>query len=335
MALALSHVPQIPNEKVLVGNSTADDAGVYQISDDRALLHTVDLLSPVVDDPYTFGRIAAVNSLSDVFAMGGEPLVALSVASFPGSGDPEMLGEIIRGGQDEAVKAGAAMIGGHTFQDAEIRYGLAITGEISPKRIITNAGAQEGDLLILTKALGTGIASQALVARGIVPDRLYQAAVDSMTMSNGIASRVMLKYDVHACTDITGFGLLGHCGEMAIGSGMGFTLNVDSLNLLPLVSELVNDGITNSGFKMNRNAFEDVVLNIEDVPDVYQQIVFSSETSGGLLISIPEKEAERLLRNLRDEGLDNAAIIGEVSEAHGNKIQLKFDSRKIEVKKSF
>ena len=321
MALALASVPRIPDPRVLVGNDSADDAGVFQIAPDRALVHTVDLLAPVVDDPYTFGRIAAVNSLSDVYAMGGTPLAALNVIGYPGGGDPETLGAILRGGQDAVVEAGAAVVGGHTFQNAEIRYGLAVTGEIHPGEIYANNGAQVGDLLVLTKPLGAGTIMQAIVNGREVPDEMYRAAVEGMLRSNQRASELMRKHRAHACTDVTGFGFLGHCWEMTDSGRIGIEIDYRRIPVHPGVMELIRDGVVNSGCKNNIASFEDKVQFDADVPPEYRGLLFSSETSGGLLIALPATNAEALLLDL-GEGIGNAGIIGKVVGEHAGTVKV-------------
>ncbi len=309
----LSKVPQVDDPRVLVGTSNADDAGVFQISPERALVHTVDLLAPVVDDPYTFGRIAAVNSLSDIYAMGGKPLTAMNVIGFPASLDAEVIGEILHGGQDTVINSGAAMMGGHTFQSADIMYGLALTGVISPQRIITNSDAKPGDLLILTKYLGTGTLIQAMMTRGVIPESLHKQLVESMTSSNRTASELMCKFEAHACTDITGFGLLGHCSEMAEASGVGMVISAGNLPVFPKVLDLIRDGVTDAGVSMNRNSFENIIRIDQSESPVYSILLYGSETSGGLLIAIEEKKAEDLVRSLHDKGIEAAAIVGEVT----------------------
>lgn len=309
----LSKVPQVDDPRVLVGTNNADDAGVFQISPDRALVHTVDLLAPVVDDPYTFGRIAAVNSLSDIYAMGGKPLTAMNVIGFPTSLDAGVIGEILHGGQDAVINSGAAMMGGHTFQSADIMYGLALTGVISPQRIITNSDAKPGDLLILTKYLGTGTLVQAMMTHGVIPESLYKQLVASMTSSNRIASELMCKSEAHACTDITGFGFLGHCSEMAEASGVGMAIRAGNLPIFPKVLDLIRDGVTDAGVGMNRNSFENNIRIDESVPPVYGILLYGSETSGGLLIAIEDNKAENLVRNLHNKGVEAAAIVGEVT----------------------
>ena len=322
MALALAKVPQIQDDRILVGSNNADDAGVFRIAPDRALVHTVDLLAPVVNDPYTFGRIAAVNSLSDVYAMGGIPLVALNVIGFPASLDPEVVGEILRGGQDAVVEDGAVVLGGHTFQDAEIRYGLAVTGEISPDEIYTNSGCKTGDLLILTKPLGTGTVIQAMMTRGVVPEELYRTVVASMTTSNRKASELMRKHRASACTDITGFGFLGHCWEMAEASGLGAEIWFDKLPTFPKVLDLIREGVIDAGVKMNRNSFEQNVIFTDEADVHIQTLLFASETSGGLLISVAEDKAGILLDELTGSGVEQSAVVGKVTDLNLGKVKV-------------
>ena len=235
-----------------MGIETSDDAGVFRLHKDLAIVNTVDFFTPIVDDPYTYGQISATNSLSDVYAMGGVPKTAMNIVCFPQSGiDKEILADILRGGVDKAHEAGVAVVGGHSVNDDEIKYGMAVTGVIDPRRVIRNVGARVGDVLILTKPLGTGIISTAL-KRGHLNNQGYEAAVRSMTTLNEGASRAMLKYEVHACTDITGYGLLGHAYEMAVGSEVTLRLEA-KLPLLPGVLELAREGYLTGGGKRNRS----------------------------------------------------------------------------------
>ena len=322
MALALSHLPPVSDERVLVGTGTADDAGVFQIAPDRALVHTVDLLAPVVDDPYTFGQIAAINCLSDVYAMGGEPFAALNVMGYPPEMGPDILSEILHGGQDAAQKAGTVVLGGHTFQSDEIRYGLAVTGEISPDEIYTNAGAQVGELLVLTKPLGTGTVINTLISRGAAPAGLYQATVDSMTTSNRSASLAMRRVKAHACTDITGFGFLGHTWEVASASNVGINIHTSQIPTFNNVLNLIRDGIIDGSHKMNRNSFDENVIFAEDISAEEQILLYSSETSGGLLIAVPEEKVQSLLDDLHSNGLEAASVVGEVVDEHHGSIKV-------------
>lgn len=313
----------IDDPRVIVGSNTADDACVFQISPDRALVHTVDLFAPAVDDPYTFGRIAAINSLSDIYAMGGKPLSAMNVLGIPGNLESGIISDILHGGQDAIVEAGAAMLGGHTFQDSEIRYGLAITGVISPDRIFTNSRANPGDLLVLTKRLGTGTIIQAMMTRGVIPEAVYKMVVDSMLFSNRRASELMEKYEASACTDITGFGFLGHTWEMAEASKVGMTIYCDKLPIFPLAMDLIRDGVEDAGVGMNRNSFEKVIEFDADIPAEYEKLLYNSETSGGLLIALPEDQAGNLVERLLEEGCDSAAVVGEVVKENPGRIVVK------------
>jgi selenide,water dikinase len=314
----------VPDARVLVGTDTADDAGVFKLTGRLALVQTVDLLAPVVDDPYTFGRIAAVNSMSDVYAMGGRPLCALNVVGYPGNGDPKVLGEMLKGGQDAVVEAGAAVVGGHTFQSEEVKYGLSVTGEVDPNRVVTNCGTKPGDRLVLTKPLGGGVLTQALMDRGTLPGEIYEKAVATMLQSNRLASELMLKYNAHACTDITGFGFIGHCWEMTGGDGgLGIEIDHRKLPVTESALELIRDGTVNSGVKMNRNSFETHVRFEDNVPSEYQSLLFTSETSGGLLVALDPEAADEYVDALQKSGAANAAIIGEVKKNLKNIVNVK------------
>lgn len=321
MALALQHLPSISDPRVLVGNNTADDAGVFALTDDLALVTTVDMLAPVVDDPYEFGAIAAANCLSDIYAMGGEPLVCLNIVGWPTAKPAEVLGEILRGSQDAVAAAGAVTIGGHTFQDAEIRYGLAVTGRIRPDRIFTNSNARVGDVLVLTKPLGTGTVVQCTISRGAAPGGAFRAAVESMRTPNAAAARAMREVDAHACTDITGFGFLGHAWEFAQGSRVGLEVRTSALPLFPRVPELIREGIVDGSHKMNRNSFRRGI-RFEAGDPVFETLLYSSETSGGLLISVAPEATDDLLRRLHDGGCDAAAAIGRVVEEHPGEVRV-------------
>jgi len=315
LALALEGLPQVSDSRVLVGHNSADDAGVLKIDDSLALVTTVDLLAPVVDDPHEYGFIAATNCLSDIYAMGGDPLVCLNVVGWPTSMNPEVLGEIMAGSQEAVLEAGAVVLGGHTFQDSEIRYGLAVTGRIDPRRIFVNSGARVGDDLILTKPLGTGTVVQCTISRGAAPERAYKATIASMRTSNAGAASVMREIGASACTDITGFGFLGHCWEMASGSEVGIDISVASLPTFPLVHELIREGITDGSHKMNMNSFRHGIrFEVED--PLYATLLYSSETSGGLLIAVDPALTESMLSKLRAAGLDASAAIGKVVDDH-------------------
>ena len=296
---------------LLVGTSTADDAGVFRIAPDLALVQTVDFFTPIVDDAFQFGAIAAANALSDVYAMGGEPKTALNVACFPQSGVPlEVLIDILRGGLAKAEEAGVVVVGGHTVIDEEIKFGMAVTGLVHPDRILRNVGARPGDALVLTKALGTGIVATAL-KRGAGSPAEHAAAIESMAALNAAAARVLRGFEVHACTDVTGFGLLGHGYEMAHGSGVRLALVAERLPLLPGARALAAAGHLTGGCKRNRDWLADKVEVAAGVPADLAEIAWDPQTSGGLLAAVPAATAARLLDAFRAAGV-RAATIGAV-----------------------
>ena len=297
---------------MLVGITTGDDAGVFRLRDDLAIVNTVDFFTPVVDDPYTFGQIAAANALSDVYAMGGQPTTALNIVCWPQTGLPgEMLAAILRGGADKARKAGVMVVGGHSVADEEVKYGMAVTGVIDPRRIIRNVGAREGDALILSKPLGTGILMTAF-KRDRLADEYYTAAVRAMVELNAATATAMLKYEVHAATDITGFGLAGHASKLAQGSAVTLVIEESDLPLLPGVIELVREGMIPGGGKRNRDFYGRFVKISDEIADEMAEIVFDPQTSGGLLIALPESDAIKLLADLHQQGNPDAAIVGKV-----------------------
>jgi selenide, water dikinase len=295
---------------LLVGISTADDAGVFLLQDGLALVQTVDLLTPMVEDPYTFGRIAAANSLSDVYAMGGTPLTVLNIVGFPGPMDKKVLAEILRGGQDTVTEAGAVIAGGHTFNEKEIKYGLSVTGRIDPKRIVTNAAAEVGDVLVLTKPLGCGVFAQAMMTQDEVDPELYKAATASMMQLNRAASEIMLACDVHSATDITGYGFLGHAQEMAQGSGIRLRVNVAAIPLLPKVLSLAEE-LVDAGVAMNESSFGDKVEWNGDTSPALKNILWESQSSGGLLIALPEDLVAGFRVRAEDAGI-LAVVVGSV-----------------------
>ncbi len=307
---------------MLVGISTGDDAGVFRLSDDLAIVNTVDFFTPVVDDPFTYGQISAANALSDVYAMGGVPRTALNIVCWPQSGmPPEMLGEILHGAAEKAREAGVVIVGGHSVADDEVKFGMAITGVIDPRRIVRNVGARVGDALILSKPLGTGILMTAF-KRDALADDDYAAAVQSMSMLNAAAATTMLKHDVHAATDITGFGLIGHAMKMAEGSGVTITFEESDLPLLPGALEQVRAGMIPGGGKRNREFYEQSVEIAEEVAEEMIEIAFDPQTSGGLLIALPAAEASALVAELQATGHRDAVQVGRVSERGGSPIRL-------------
>ncbi len=314
----MRHLPVTANERVLVGYGTSDDAGVFLLRDDLALVQTVDFFTPIVDDPFDFGRIAAANALSDVYAMGGTPVSALNIAAFPEDLDLAILERILEGGATIARAAGVAIIGGHTIKDDEPKYGMAVTGTIDPGHIIRNAGAQPGDVLVLTKPLGTGILATALKREAIDEDTM-QHAIEWMTTLNQAASRAMLAAGAHAATDVTGYGLLGHAYEMASASQVQITIDAAAVPVMPLVRDLVQNGIAPGGTRDNLAAYRAWTAFEPDVDEATQLILSDAQTSGGLLISVARESVEMLREQLRASGaLD--AIIGSVCEGTGIRV---------------
>ncbi len=300
---------------MLVGFDKADDAGVYKISDDLALVHTVDFFTPIVDDPLTFGQIAAVNSLSDVYAMGGRPLNALAMVCFPEKGDLAVLEQILAGGLSKMMEAGCTIVGGHSIRDEEIKFGYAVTGTIHPGRILPNSGARPGDRLLLTKAVGTGVISTA-IKHGKAEQPWIDAAVASMTTLNRTAAEVMTDsaYAVHGCTDVTGFGLIGHAREMALASEVSLRLAASRVPLLEGARQCVREKHVPGGLKANREFAECVVEWNGEVDEELRTLLFDPQTAGGLLISVAAEDSDSLLRALRDRRIP-AAEIGEVLPA--------------------
>jgi selenide,water dikinase len=316
LAQVLGKLPKQHNENVIVGFETADDAAVYRLSDEMALVQTVDFFTPVADDPETYGRVAAINSLNDVYAMGGTPISALSIVCFPQKGDWDILGAILAGGQAAMNEAGVVVIGGHSVDDKEMKFGYAVTGVIDPKKVVTNAGAQVGDMLILTKPIGTGAINTA-VKRGKTNPETEAAAIKAMTTSAAEASKVMQQVGANACTDVTGFGLLGHGYEMAKGSNV--TLNIDSkrVPLLPDVLQLIADGMLTRGDKNNRVYVGETVRIADSVSGVMQSALFDPQTAGGLLISLPREAAEAFIAEMPD-----SRLIGTVSAYRDHLIEV-------------
>lgn len=289
-----------------MGFDTSDDACVYRISDELALVQTVDFFPPMVDDPYVFGQIAAANALSDVYAMGGRPTHAMNLLCFPSCLGLEVAGEILRGGADKAAEAGCTIAGGHTITDNEPKYGLCVSGFVDPKRILLNSSAKEGDALILTKALGTGILTTAFKG-GFITEAGLQPAIDSMRHLNRWASEAAQGLDVRACTDITGFGLAGHLCEMAEGGGLTAELDIDGIPVLPGALEMARMGMVPAGAYRNRDHFgPDVELG--GAPTELQDLIFDPQTSGGLIFAAAEADADKLMENLHAAGLAHARI---------------------------
>ncbi len=317
----LAKLPKQSDPNVLVGFDTADDAGVYQVSPDLALVQTVDFFTPIVDDPYTFGQIAAANSLSDVYAMGGRPISALSIVGFPNTGrDLPVLEQILQGGLAKMQEAGCTVIGGHSIGDDEIKFGYAVTGVINPNHILKNVGAWPGDRLILTKRLGTGIIGTAL-KQNRASAAAVDAAVASMCALNRGASEAAVKFDVHAATDITGFGLLGHAREMAAGSHVSLVIHSACLEFLPEARDYSREGFLPGGLKRNMDFLAGCVVFASGVPQEIRNLLFDPQTSGGMLFAVNAADAPRLLQALRERNIP-ATEIGHVIEKTSPLIQI-------------
>ncbi len=318
---ALRSVPRVTNEHVLVGYDTADDAGVYDLTQPGgtplAMVQTVDFFTPIVDDPYTFGGIAAANALSDVYAMGGRPVTALSLVVFPGKGDVAELEQILKGGADKIHEAECVILGGHSISEEEIKFGYAVTGLIDPRRILTNAGARAGDVLVFTKRLGTGVISTAL-KKGIVAAKDMEASIEQMLTLNRGAAEALQSMEVHGCTDVTGFGLLGHAREMALASNVTLEIAASRIRYLPGAIEYSKAGAHSGGLHNNRDFVESCVAMDASIPSEIQALLYDPQTSGGLLISLPPAEAQKFL-----EARAEAYTIGKVTERQTKPLEVK------------
>ena len=309
-------MPRVTNENVLIGYETADDAGVYRIDSERALVQTVDFFTPIVDDPFTFGAIAAANSLSDVWAMGGRPLSALSLVAFPAKGDLEVLGDILRGGASKMQEAGCVILGGHSVSSDEVMFGYSVTGMVHPGRVWPNSGARVGDRLVFTKRLGTGVVSTAL-KRGIAREEDVAAATESMLALNREAAEALEGLKVHGCTDVSGFGFLGHAREMAIGSGVTIEVEAAALEWLPGAEEYARQGAIPGGLNNNRD-FVGVDVEIAGaVAAEHLTLLYDPQTSGGLLISLPERDAAVFL-----DRYPGGYLVGRVKEPGTSKVRI-------------
>ena len=314
-------LPLIKDPNLLTGFEHAEDAGVYKISDDVALVQTLDFFTPTVDDPYTFGQIATTNALNDVYAMGGKPITAMNIVCFPiKTMDMAVLREVLRGGLDKMREAGVLLVGGHSVEDNEIKYGLSVTGKIHPEKVWFNRGAKPGDSLILTKPLGTGIVSTALKA-GDIDTQLMQKAVSSMTTLNKNTSELMIAHaNIHACTDITGFGLLGHACEMIEGENVGLRINSAAVSIFAGVKELVESGYVPAGLYRNKNYRISQIEKKDTCPDWILDVLFDPQTAGGLFFSISAAEAPSLIQKMHRDGIADAAVVGKVVSDNPGKI---------------
>lgn len=316
----LGNIPKPKHPDLLVGVNTVDDAGVFRISEDLALVQTVDFFTPIVDDPYTYGAIAVANSLSDVYAMGGEPMTALNIVCYPKTTlEPEILTEILRGGHDKASEAGCLIIGGHTVEDKEMKYGIAVTGRIHPDKILTNANAKPGDALVLTKPLGTGIITTAFKL-ATISDAQYREVTEAMLSLNRDAARLAVAFQAHACTDVTGFGLLGHAWGMANASEVGMILYSAQIPLFDGVTKLAADGHLTGGGGANIKYLEGKIQLDEKIPTELQHVLYDPQTSGGLLIAVSPDVAEQLVAELRRQGMQQAQIVGRATQEHAGQI---------------
>ncbi len=319
-ALCGLEIPTDPN--VIVGLERADDAGVYKISEDLALIQTVDFFTPIVDDPYMFGQIAAANALSDIYAMGGDPKTAMNLVAFPlKQMDLSILRRILAGGLDKMKEAGVALVGGHSIEDSELKYGLSVTGFVHPKKVVTKGGLKPGDRLVLTKPLGTGVINTAIKA-GMAATDVIQKVTRLMATLNRDAATVMACFPVRACTDVTGFGLLGHMAEMVVGTGHAIVLRVADIPFLPGAVEYAGFGLLPAGAFKNQEYRASLVECLPGVDPLVLDLLFDPQTSGGLLIGVAEESAVPLLEELVAKGVTESKIIGEVVAGPREKIIL-------------
>ena len=316
MDRVLAGLPRQMNENVLVGFDTADDAGVYRLTPECALVQTVDFFTPIVDDPFTFGAIAAANALSDVYAMGGAPLTALSIVAYPAAGDLDDLEQILKGGAAKMQEAGCAILGGHSVADDEIKFGYAVTGCVHPQRVWTNAGARPGDTLVFTKRIGTGVVATAL-KRDLAREEDVGASIESMLALNRPACQAMCGFETHGCTDVSGFGLLGHAREMAVASRVTLEVEAAAIRFLPGAVDYARAGALPGGLKNNREFVSPWVENRAGIAEEIENLLYDPQTSGGLLISLAEEDAAALMRLL-----ESAYRVGRVVPAQAKPIRL-------------
>ncbi len=312
MTQVLCQLPKVYDENLIVGLNTSDDAAVYKINSELAIIQTLDFFTPVVDDPYVFGQIAATNSLSDVYAMGGDPRLAMNIVCFPNCLNPNVLAEILKGGHDKVKEAGAVLVGGHTVEDDEPKYGLSVTGFVHPQNVLTNGDAKVGDILVLTKPLGVGIINTAIKGE-IADEKTYNESVKVMTTLNKYAKEAAIKTGINGCTDITGFGLLGHSLEMAMASNVSMKINYKDIPLIENSIEYATMGLVPAGAYSNEGYIGNRVTFSEEVPIEIKDILFDPQTSGGLLLSVEKEKLDSLLENLRDNPT-SYGVIGEVVE---------------------
>jgi selenide,water dikinase len=320
LSQALHKLPVSSHPNLLVGLARPDDAGVYKLSPEIAIIQTVDFFPPVVDQPYLFGQIAAANALSDVYAMGGQPVTAMNVVGFPVGKFPiDVLRQILKGGIDKIQESGAVLVGGHTINDVELKYGLSVTGIVHPDRIITNSNARPGDCLILTKPLGTGVFTSALKSGRVKQDEMKHV-IKSMLTLNRIASEVVIKIGINACTDVTGFSLIGHSYLMAANSDVSMEIEHKAVPYFPGALALARDGFTSCGTRNNRESYSRYASIPKGISEEVVNLLFDPQTSGGLLLSVPQNKAQLLLKRLKDKGIKEATIIGRVVKQERKRI---------------
>jgi len=317
----LHQIPKLYDSNVIVGYDESDDAAVYKISDDLAMVQTVDYFTPIVDDPYTFGAIAAANALSDIYAMGAKPVMGLNIVGFPAEKLPlDVLVQILCGGSDKAKEAGITISGGHTIDDNEPKYGMVITGFVHPDKIITNSGAKPGDVLVLTKPIGTGIITTAM-KEDIASTETADNAIKIMSTLNKLAAECMIQIGVNACTDVTGFGLMGHLHEMVSASSVGAEINLQNVPIIPGTWELADDLIIPAGTMRNHEFLSDHLI-WDNISYEYQMILCDAQTSGGLLISVPKEKSDDLVKELKASETLAYAVIGRIIKDEHQKIRV-------------
>ena len=322
LAQVLGNLPKFHDENLLVGAETSDDAAIYKVNDELALIQTLDFFTPVVDDPYLFGQIAAANSLSDVYAMGGEPRTALNIVGFPSCLDPKILGRILEGGASKVLEAGAILAGGHSIQDDEPKYGLSVTGFVNPNKIFKNYGSQPGDVIIITKQVGSGLINTAIKAEMAEKSQIDEV-VTVMTSLNKKAKEVIENYPISACTDITGFGLAGHAMEMAASSKVTFEIDVNKVPYIDGALEMAKMGLVPAGTYNNKDYISGDVESI-NIEECYLDLMYDPQTSGGLLITLAESEVENIMKDFENKNMDTkVAVIGRVLEKQEKSIVLK------------
>ncbi|EKN68135.1 selenide, water dikinase [Schinkia azotoformans LMG 9581] len=324
MSQVLRLLPEREHDpNLLVGIDTSDDAGIYRVSDELALIQTVDYFTPIVDDPYMFGQIAAANALSDVYAMGGEPKTVLNIVGFPVKKlGADMLAEILKGAADKVKEAGAIIVGGHSIDDQEPKFGMAVTGYVHPEKFFRNVGAKPGDALVLTKPIGVGILTTG-IKRGVVTPEQEEKVIETMAMLNKKAAEALEGFQIHAVTDVTGFGLLGHACEMAKGSNVSMTITYDDVPILDGTYNLAEQGVIPGGSKSNFAWLKDDVEFASSITESSQYILCDAITSGGLLVSLPKEEAKAYVQKLHEQNITAAQIIGEVNELNKKSLYIK------------